>query len=175
MNQREIKFRAWDKKKKRMYSWEKIASIHNNGIIMISENDGDSMLMPKNIILLQFTGLKDSKGVEIYEGDIVKSQFFSNRIVFKVVWCDMKSGFCLEVIKNGGRCISEASTMSGGIYEHHLWGNVNGIGQYLHPTWIQSLGKLKVIGNIFENPELLSERARPQSGIEPRRGERDKK
>ena len=53
---REIKFRAWDKDLLKMYSkWT-----------VIPDDD-------RSHILMQYTGLKDKNGVEIYEGDILKN------------------------------------------------------------------------------------------------------
>ena len=57
---REIKFRAWDKEDKTMSVSFEIGSI-------LSENTIDK-------IFLQYTGLKDRNGKEIYDGDIVKDQ-----------------------------------------------------------------------------------------------------
>ena len=56
---REIKFRAWDGISKRMHGWERV-----NRIPLI-----DFKL--DHYTLMQFAGLKDKNGIEIYEGDIL--------------------------------------------------------------------------------------------------------
>ena len=62
---RKIKFRSWDKEFKRMRGlvMTDLFSIRNDGVI--NSNNADKC------ILMQFTGLKDKNGKEIYEGDIV--------------------------------------------------------------------------------------------------------
>ena len=115
---REIKFRAWDKKEKRWYDWDSgVCNFEKDKHIDIAVFD-----LEDNFELMQFTGLKDKNGKEIFEGDIVKGIWGKNEAdVFEVFWED--TGFWGKG-KEGDYAFSDYHT-------------------------------LEVIGNKFENPELL--------------------
>ena len=60
---KEYKFRAWDSLAEKMYSWTELLNQNLKNIFTIPEQCGYH--------LMQYTGLKDKNGKEIYEGDIV--------------------------------------------------------------------------------------------------------
>jgi uncharacterized phage protein (TIGR01671 family) len=122
---REIKFRAWDKKAKSMINevWE---------IGLGSKNDPEKWLVgdDKQIDdyeLMQYTGLKDKNGKEIFEGDFVKSKLENNDWIFvHLTDKECKDGFRIFYIED--------------IFSQQK---------------ITHRDDLEVIGNIYENPEFL--------------------
>ena len=122
---REIKFRAWDSLVEKMYSWTELLNQNLNNIFTIPEQCGYH--------LMQYTGLKDKNGKEIYEGDIVfiKGEEKLLDIKGKV---EYSNTFALFIIINTGSIVNETELL--GDYEEE---------------------EKKQIGNVYDNPELLEE------------------
>jgi hypothetical protein len=132
---RDIKFRVWDKINKEfsnhtnrdpfmdlsmgdIFYWERRQNedgVYEGDIILKDENKN-------RFVLQQYTGLKDSFGKEIYEGDILK-------------WKNPEDSLNLVTV----RWTSEGMDYDG-------WITTDSIPQ---------CGECKIIGNIFENPQLI--------------------
>src|SRR5512146_66283 len=117
---REIKFRAWSKKTN---DW----CDHGSAEWFFSDGGGPlySSYDSEHTELMQYTGLKDKNGKEIYEGDVVEVEDGPNKKKREIVFKD--GAFSLKLL--------------------------NGATEYL-PNYVR-YGQIEVIGNIYENPELL--------------------
>lgn len=126
---REIKFRAWDGKK--MFN----CGIRDDGVCADFYCSDEAYIYEKYPIM-QYTGLKDKDGKEIYEGDIIKHRDLSK--------------LPIAVMKYGIQVTLEKSQPLEVMYEH--------CGFYPFNGWIDDANKeleWEVIGNIYENPKLL--------------------
>jgi hypothetical protein len=126
MSQREIKFRAWDKIEKIMYVPTDLF-LCSDGKTWATDNDGrygkSHHQNAEDVALMQFTGLCDNNGEDIYEADIVTGYSHDGSRVLRapVIWAHA------------------------GWYVGYLPGNI---------TSLAAVGKPKVLGNIYENPEI---------------------
>lgn len=136
---REIRFRAWRKEEKRMiylannmgsqthlqlnnHSWGVFEPDSDDyyGIASANSNLGD--------ILMQYTGLKDKNGTDIYEGDIVRSP---QGAIQRVYYSNQFAAFlCADIYRPNAE---------------------------IRDTWIVEKED-EIIGNLYENPELLEGR-----------------
>lgn len=134
---REIKFRAWDNEKKVIIN-DFVVSGWLGQILCPGISGWTSMHCRDISEPMQFTGLKDKNNKEIYEGDCLGGIFGGPQYIG---WCDKCASFNMmmhEIIKDYGPCMQ-------------CEGDV---------PWIdiaqEDINNLEVIGNIYENPELLN-------------------
>ncbi len=126
---REIKFRAWLRKDKEMVLLGKFEDL-------IWDCNGYTEKTINQMELMQYTGLKDKNGKEIYEGDIVKGISYKEPIV------------CRTSIKVIG-VVEWTNNFGNAGFDFH---NSLPKGFRTYPN----LQNCEVIGNIYENPELLN-------------------
>jgi uncharacterized phage protein (TIGR01671 family) len=145
MKKKEIKFRAWDKGNNQMIYSLPIGTLCSGELLKRWDDEH----------LMQYTGLKDSKGKEIYEGDIVRvfGQF--------EVPCSDKKDFDILPYEHIGTIVFENA---GFMFKNHLTDKQlleiqiafddNTMDTDITSTIDLFLG-VEILGNIYENPGLL--------------------
>jgi len=112
-------------------------------------NDG-SIVYHGDIVLMQYTGLKDKNGKKIYEGDVLLiPDEYTDRILddgtgprepfnhLSVVCFDSLGGFGVEILEHGD------------IFDVRFWSFERIVAE-------KGEAKFEVVGNVYDNPELQS-------------------
>ena len=122
--QREIKFRVWDGKEMRepppLNEWDM--------------EDGEFWVSYCDNPIMQYTGLRDKNGREVYDGDLPGGIWEEHR----VQWCHKCHGWSLGLVEVEGHC-----------------GQCDG--DYMWRDFVDDVneGKTTIIGNIHENPDPI--------------------
>jgi len=129
-----IEFRAWDKISMEMFHVDAIffdLGGKLKGIKSVISEIENHFILNENLILIQFTGLY-LQGKKIYEGDILESD---KGVRAKVFYPELQSGFFIQ------------------------WKNIYHLKKKSHfykpLIWAVRRNDWKVIGNIYETPELI--------------------
>ncbi len=188
MNNRIIKFRVWDKKLNQF--WHQVEGIAKGGVIisadgypgLIVEPDSKASLFElKNLVVQQFTGLLDKNGKEIYESDLLRTNYISSYEILNSAgefekWADDKKEFqkLYEVVwytgdypinyheytigLNGWVVKLVKDTRRSTLNET---GSICSLSAYPEEENYGFFGlvaqQAEIIGNIFENSELINE------------------
>ena len=127
---REIKFKAWNKEANR---FSKPFTLKSD-VLNYTDDDGLGIVKSlTNEIILQYTGLKDKNGKEIYEGDILER--VDTKQTFLVIW--NKDCYLVRMIYD--------SWLNKNVLNHKKDGSLN----------FMTTFEIEIIGNIYENPELI--------------------
>ncbi|KUP22390.1 YopX family protein [Paenibacillus sp. DMB5] len=134
------KYRAWYKPLGVMIEPDKLEMINFEtkvlGVYLEMDGKGYHVLRMSDFELMEFTGLKDEEEIDIHDGDLCTDDEVS---VMQVVWVEDHHQWGVKVISGSG-------TLSVGL---------------IFPLWHwdickqNGLRQLTVIGNIYENPELI--------------------
>jgi uncharacterized phage protein (TIGR01671 family) len=139
MRNDQLKFRCWDKVNKKFVPPSHIA-INGNGILLITDSGMYEKLQNKNYcnvdqeyVVQQWTVLKDNFGNEIWEGDIIEFKRKDREGFHKAEIKFVEGAYLAKFIKHEG-------TLS-----------------FFRLLQLNDYCNIKVIGNIFENSELLKQ------------------
>ena len=117
---REIKFRAWDYTSNVMRNDITEMVFNSDGTLnQIDVETGADILFPeKECVLMQYTGLKDKNGVEIYEGDIVEDNASRYKVIYHMDGFYLHNTYTPEDMLLQLRHGNLLSTVIGNIYEN---------------------------------------------------------
>lgn len=140
---REIKFRGISQYSGKMIYGQLLRGDNNFSIVidfgMISTIQLEPIIKGTQS---QYTGLKDKNGREIYEGDILQTDYYPCSVeddYVLVIEYDIDRFWCVRKLKANANARGVSDGIADGLYEFLDHG-------------------LKVIGNIYENKELLEEK-----------------
>ena len=123
----EIKVKAWDKISSQMVNVKVLDLFKGRVGLGWNEYDGITWRNIEDVELVQYMGLKDKNGKEIYEGDIIK---FYNQVEYITGYIAFDHGiFCLKIYNPDETCYN---------------------------PWIFRAKEVEVIGNMFENFDLFN-------------------
>ena len=136
------KFKVWDTKEKEWVINPRVALIHhekswgNDFYLEIDEDWNDEDYDPTRYIFLQSTGLKDKKGNEIYEGDVLITDWDWRNKPVRYFYVKECLPF-IELVDKQGFDYDNGDYYQGSNVESHQWKS------------------FEIAGNIYENPELM--------------------
>lgn len=132
---RAMKFRAWDsdKKEKMLFDLWDLACCDD---YFFKPMNTKNSRRGKNLKIMQFTGLHDKNGKEIYEGDIIQVSILWNEFNRKI-----KRSYISQIMYNTHRCSF--------IFPEYYNIAVNDARES------DEIIEFEVRGNIYENPELI--------------------
>lgn len=135
-----VDFIAWDKEKEMWTNWK----CYDNMFYFMDKNTGvwfrDDEF--KRFVLLRDTGIKDRNGKKLHEGDIVKTESFTRNFVFLIKIGEFAPTWLNQVCEKIG--LQKQHSIYG-VYAE------NGEEQCI----VEENNAFEIIGNIYENPELL--------------------
>ncbi len=135
-----IKFRAWDKLKNK---WrDDTILLERNGGLYVLDRDSYIENCDGEYEIVQFTGILDKNGKEIYEGDIVK-----------ILYTDWSScSGCHSSPQEHMNAIALTRVVVWSVQGFYVSHKVDGYAESMEPG---THGFIEVIGNIYENPKLI--------------------